>query len=176
MPDADRKTLMHPTGEILAGLVGLDARTLWDKLAAHGDGERMTAVLRFLFAAVIIDEHRGKRGEQPEQRGVAARPQPAGRGQSGRGLQQLADLTVGIHVRRPAVPGRAEQPRRGHLGGAVQSSQVTQETPHRRQPPDRVARIRRGGRRRPIQAQLQRDRTVVPVPVQITGESPSARS
>ncbi len=57
-----RKTIVRPTGEVLAGLVGPNARAAWDELAASGDGERMNAVLRFLFAAVIIDEHRGKRG------------------------------------------------------------------------------------------------------------------
>lgn len=57
-----RKTLVRPTSEVLAGLVGPDARASWEKLAASGEGERMNAVLRFLFAAVIIDEHRGKRG------------------------------------------------------------------------------------------------------------------
>ncbi|MGH3905931.1 MAG: recombinase family protein [Pseudonocardiaceae bacterium] len=57
-----RKTMVRPTGEVLAGLVGPHARAAWDELAASGDGERMNAVLRFLFAAVIIDEHQGKRG------------------------------------------------------------------------------------------------------------------
>ncbi len=57
-----RKTIVRPTREVLAGLIGPDARASWDALAASGDGERMNAILRFLFAAVIIDEHRGKRG------------------------------------------------------------------------------------------------------------------
>ncbi len=57
-----RKTIVRPTGEVLAGLVGPNARASWDELAASGDEEFMNAVLRFLFAAVIIDEHRGKRG------------------------------------------------------------------------------------------------------------------
>ncbi|MGH3798963.1 MAG: recombinase family protein [Pseudonocardiaceae bacterium] len=57
-----RRTVVRPTAEVLAGLVGSNARTAWDELAARGDKERMNAVLRFLFAAVIIDEHRGKRG------------------------------------------------------------------------------------------------------------------
>ncbi|MGH3767076.1 MAG: recombinase family protein [Pseudonocardiaceae bacterium] len=57
-----RKTIVRPTVEVLAGLVGPHARTAWDALAASGDVERLNAVLRFLFAAVIIDEHRGKRG------------------------------------------------------------------------------------------------------------------
>lgn len=57
-----RKTVVRPTVEVLADLVGLNARTSWDQLVASSDGQRMNAVLRFLFAAVIIDEHRGQRG------------------------------------------------------------------------------------------------------------------
>jgi site-specific DNA recombinase len=57
-----RKTIVRPTVEVLAGLVGPDARACWDRLAAEGDWQRLNAVLRFLFAAVIIDEHRGKMG------------------------------------------------------------------------------------------------------------------
>jgi site-specific DNA recombinase len=57
-----RKTIVRPTVEVLAGLVGPDARKAWDRLADTGEVERLNAVLRFLFAAVIIDEHRGPRG------------------------------------------------------------------------------------------------------------------
>jgi hypothetical protein len=57
-----RKTIVRPTVEVLAGLVGPDARTAWDRLAEAGEVERLNAVLRFLFAAVIIDEHRAPRG------------------------------------------------------------------------------------------------------------------
>ena len=57
-----RKTIVRPTVEVLSGLAGPDARSAWDALAASGDGERLNAVLRFLFAAVIIDEHRSKPG------------------------------------------------------------------------------------------------------------------
>ena len=57
-----RKTSARPSGEVLAGLVGPDARASWDQLAAQGEWQRLNAVLRFLFAAVIIDEHRGKSG------------------------------------------------------------------------------------------------------------------
>jgi site-specific DNA recombinase len=46
-----RKTIVRPTVEVLAGLVGPDARTAWDRLADSGDVERLNAVLRFLFAA-----------------------------------------------------------------------------------------------------------------------------
>jgi hypothetical protein len=52
-----RKTIVRPTAEVLAGLVGADARAAWDRLAEAGEVERLNAVLRFLFAAVIIDEH-----------------------------------------------------------------------------------------------------------------------
>jgi hypothetical protein len=57
-----RKTIVRPTVEVLSGLVGPDARATWDRLAQAGDVERLNAVLRFLFAAVIIDEHRAPRG------------------------------------------------------------------------------------------------------------------
>jgi hypothetical protein len=57
-----RKTIVRPTVEVLSGLVGADARAAWDRLADRGEVERLNAVLRFLFAAVIIDEHRGQRG------------------------------------------------------------------------------------------------------------------
>jgi site-specific DNA recombinase len=55
-------TIVRPTAEVLAGLVGADARAAWDQLVDRGQVERLNAVLRFLFAAVIIDEHRAPRG------------------------------------------------------------------------------------------------------------------
>jgi hypothetical protein len=57
-----RKTIVRPTVEVLSGLVGPGARAAWEALAASGDTQRMNAVLRFLFAAVIIDEHSGTPG------------------------------------------------------------------------------------------------------------------
>ncbi|MBW0010544.1 MAG: hypothetical protein JO063_10585 [Pseudonocardiales bacterium] len=57
-----RKTIVRPTVGVLADPVGADARAAWDRLAAGGEVERLNAVLRFLFAAVIIDEHRARRG------------------------------------------------------------------------------------------------------------------
>ncbi|MDQ3763663.1 MAG: hypothetical protein M3460_19190 [Actinomycetota bacterium] len=57
-----RKTIVRPTVDVLAGLVGPGARAAWGHLAERGDGQRMNAVLRFLFAAVIIDAHHGTPG------------------------------------------------------------------------------------------------------------------
>jgi hypothetical protein len=57
-----RKTIVRPTAEVLAGLVGPDARAAWNQLVERHEVERLNAVLRFLFAAVIIDEHRAPRG------------------------------------------------------------------------------------------------------------------
>jgi len=57
-----RKTIVRPTAEVLAGLVGADARAAWNELVERHEVERLNAVLRFLFAAVIIDEHRAPRG------------------------------------------------------------------------------------------------------------------
>ena len=53
---------MRPTAGVLAGLAGPGAQAAWQRLTECGDGQRMNAVLRFLFAVVIIDEHRGKPG------------------------------------------------------------------------------------------------------------------
>ncbi|MGH4010895.1 MAG: recombinase family protein [Pseudonocardiaceae bacterium] len=57
-----RKTIVRPTVEVLSGLVGPCARAAWEALAASGDLQRLNAVLRFLFAAVIIDAHHGTPG------------------------------------------------------------------------------------------------------------------
>ncbi|MGH3686086.1 MAG: hypothetical protein ACRDSM_13720 [Pseudonocardiaceae bacterium] len=57
-----RKTIVRPTVEVLSGLVGPGARAAWDALATSGDVQRLNAVLRFLFAAVIIDAHHGTPG------------------------------------------------------------------------------------------------------------------
>ncbi len=57
-----RKTIVRPTTEVLAGLVGPHAGASWQHLAATGEAERMNAVLRFLFTAVIIGEHQGTPG------------------------------------------------------------------------------------------------------------------
>ncbi|WP_026310577.1 recombinase family protein [Parafrankia elaeagni] len=46
----------RPALEILAGLTGPNARAAWDRMAENGEKERMNAVLRFLFGAVIIGE------------------------------------------------------------------------------------------------------------------------
>ena len=63
-------------------------------------------------------------GEQPEQGDVTVRAQPANRGQCGRGLKQVADFLIGVHMRRFTVTSRAEQPRRGHVGRPVQGRKV----------------------------------------------------
>lgn len=57
-----RKTIVRPTVEVLSGLVGPGAGAAWEALAASGDVQRLNAVLRFLFAAVIIDAHHGTPG------------------------------------------------------------------------------------------------------------------
>jgi DNA invertase Pin-like site-specific DNA recombinase len=57
-----RKTIVRPTVEVLSGLVGPGARAAWEALVASGDVQRMNAVLRFLFAAVIIDAHHSTPG------------------------------------------------------------------------------------------------------------------
>ncbi len=57
-----RNTIVRPAGQVLAGLVGPNTRAYWEQVAANGDVERLNAVLRFLFTAVIIDEHRGTPG------------------------------------------------------------------------------------------------------------------
>ncbi|TCJ35908.1 recombinase family protein [Parafrankia sp. BMG5.11] len=51
-----RSSAPRPTVEILAGLTGPNARAAWDRMAENGEKERMNAVLRFLFDAVIIGE------------------------------------------------------------------------------------------------------------------------
>ncbi|GAA1904219.1 recombinase family protein [Streptantibioticus ferralitis] len=50
-----RKLVVRPTVEVLKGLVGPQARASWEALEEAEEFERMNAVLRFLFAAVIID-------------------------------------------------------------------------------------------------------------------------
>jgi len=59
---AQRKTVVRPTAAVLEGLTGPHARASWDALVASGDQERCNAVLRFLFAAVVIDKAHAARG------------------------------------------------------------------------------------------------------------------
>jgi DNA invertase Pin-like site-specific DNA recombinase len=58
--DRVRKTrsgaVRRPAVEVLDGLAGPDAPARWAELAGAGEVERLNAVLRFLFAAVVIDE------------------------------------------------------------------------------------------------------------------------
>lgn len=70
-----RKTVVRPTADVLAGLVGEHARAQWNELAGKKEYERMNAVLRFLFAAVIIDKHRGPRNTFDYSR-IAIEPNP----------------------------------------------------------------------------------------------------
>ncbi|MBV8994709.1 MAG: zinc ribbon domain-containing protein, partial [Pseudonocardiales bacterium] len=42
-----RKTIVRPTAEVLAGLVGADARAAWNQLVDRHEVERLNAVLRF---------------------------------------------------------------------------------------------------------------------------------
>ncbi|MDJ0342510.1 recombinase family protein [Streptomyces sp. PH10-H1] len=58
----ERKTVVRPALEVLEGLVGPHARESWGKLETAGNVQRLNAVIRFLFAAVIVDEATGKRG------------------------------------------------------------------------------------------------------------------
>jgi site-specific DNA recombinase len=58
-----RKTVVRPAAEVLDGMVGPGARAAWDRLQAAGDYPRMNAVLRFLFAAVLVDESHARTGE-----------------------------------------------------------------------------------------------------------------
>jgi site-specific DNA recombinase len=56
------KTVVRPTAEILRGVTGPRARVAWQSLVDSGNCARMNAILRFLFAAVIIDESRAGKG------------------------------------------------------------------------------------------------------------------
>jgi site-specific DNA recombinase len=56
------KTVVCPTVEIWTGWSGPNAQASWDALIAE-DRERANAVLRFLFAAVIIDKHHSAPGK-----------------------------------------------------------------------------------------------------------------
>jgi Recombinase len=48
--------------EVLEGMTGPHARATWTRLQADGERDRLNAVLRFLFAAVVIDESKTKIG------------------------------------------------------------------------------------------------------------------
>jgi hypothetical protein len=54
-----QKVAVRLSSDVLAGLVGEHPHDRKNELVAREDCERMNAVLRFLFSAVIIDEHRG---------------------------------------------------------------------------------------------------------------------
>jgi DNA invertase Pin-like site-specific DNA recombinase len=48
--------IARPAVEVLEGMTGPHARATWTRLQADGERDRLNAVLRFLFAAVVIDE------------------------------------------------------------------------------------------------------------------------
>ncbi|MEU8516180.1 recombinase family protein [Kitasatospora sp. NPDC048722] len=50
-----KKLIIRPAVEVLEGLVGPHAEQSWKALEAAKDHQRMNAVMRFLFSAVIID-------------------------------------------------------------------------------------------------------------------------
>jgi DNA invertase Pin-like site-specific DNA recombinase len=49
-----RVTIARPAVEVLEGMTGPNARANWTRMRASGDRERLNAVLRFLFGAVVI--------------------------------------------------------------------------------------------------------------------------
>jgi DNA invertase Pin-like site-specific DNA recombinase len=56
------KTAIRPTAEVLQGIIGKHARPAWQRLADAGEHDRMNAILRFLFAAVVISESTARKG------------------------------------------------------------------------------------------------------------------
>lgn len=56
------KTVIRPGVEVLEGMTGPHARATWDAHEQAGNLERLNAVLRFLFAAIRIDESRAGNG------------------------------------------------------------------------------------------------------------------
>ena len=56
------KTIIRPGVEVLDGMTGPDARKTWDAHEQAGNCERLNAVLRFLFAAIRLDESRAANG------------------------------------------------------------------------------------------------------------------
>ena len=56
------KTIIRPGVEVLDGMIGPDARKTWDAHEQAGNCERLNAVLRFLFAAIRLDESRAANG------------------------------------------------------------------------------------------------------------------
>lgn len=52
----EAKTIIRPAAEVLKGMTGPDARATWEAHEAAGNLERLNAVLRFLFAAIRIEE------------------------------------------------------------------------------------------------------------------------
>jgi DNA invertase Pin-like site-specific DNA recombinase len=55
------RTVVRPV-KVLEGITGANAREVWERLEAAGDVQRLNAILRFLFAAVIIDSSKVRGG------------------------------------------------------------------------------------------------------------------
>jgi hypothetical protein len=51
----EARTVIRPTATILKGITGEQARPAWQEMSDTGQGERQNAILRFLFAAAIIE-------------------------------------------------------------------------------------------------------------------------
>lgn len=70
------KAVIRPTATILKGLTGPNARTAWQQLSDEGDDDRQNAVLRFLFAAVIIDAASPERSGRFDYARIHIEPNP----------------------------------------------------------------------------------------------------
>ncbi len=73
--EAQRKTVVRPAVEVLQGMVGPNARESWKRLEEVKDYQRLNALLRFLFAAVRIDEST-TRGRRIDYGRIAIEPNP----------------------------------------------------------------------------------------------------
>lgn len=72
---AQQHAAVRPAAEVLRGLVGPNARTAWKALEGAGEHDRMNAVMRFLFAAVIVDESTARNGKFDYSR-ISIEPNP----------------------------------------------------------------------------------------------------
>jgi hypothetical protein len=113
----------------LAGFTGPGARTAWDKLTQTGNTDRQNAILRFLFAAVIIDEN-GTPGVFDYTR-IEIEPNPLEatcrmRSPAGAGSDPLSDCSrprsCAQPARLPRVISLAQQP--GQAGQAGRTARA----------------------------------------------------